>query len=282
MRFQVRQKSQGRQIPWESTSLEEDFFFNTRKVVAVAKPNERVREQAFAQEKADWDRISASKDADSFYDFLQKYPSGSISEVAQAQLERLQKAQTLAVANKDGIVQLPGAARYRLGDVHTMVVRDGYSGLERNLRTTTVTRIAQDSVEINDGSVVYTPEGGTIRNRDIADLNPPRLDLPAGDYAVGKKWSFRSIQTDFNGRKGWVEGDVRIVALEDVTVPAGTFKAYKVELTSMSQGGTRVVLTRWMEPNWGFAIKVQQEVRRRTGPADLEVHEMVDRQRGQG
>jgi hypothetical protein len=28
VRLQVRQKSQGRQVPWESTSLEEDFFFN--------------------------------------------------------------------------------------------------------------------------------------------------------------------------------------------------------------------------------------------------------------
>ena len=28
VRLQVRQSSKGRQIPWESTSLEEDFFFN--------------------------------------------------------------------------------------------------------------------------------------------------------------------------------------------------------------------------------------------------------------
>ena len=28
VRLQVRQKSEGRQIPWESTSLEDDFVFN--------------------------------------------------------------------------------------------------------------------------------------------------------------------------------------------------------------------------------------------------------------
>ena len=282
VRFQVRQKSQGRQVPWESTSLEDDFYFNTGRVVAVPRPDERVKEQAFNQEKADWDRISESRNPDDFYAFLQKHPNGTISEVATAQLERLQKASILAVANRDGIVQAPGQARFRLGDVHSMVVRDGYTGLEKERTRSTVTKVEQDRIEFNNGGGVATPEGGTIRNRFIANLSPPRLDLPAGEYAVGKKWSYRSVETNLKGDKYWVEGDVKIVALENVTVPAGTFKAYKLELSSISQTGTRVSLTRWMEPDWGSALKMLREIRPRTGPVEREVYEMVGRRRGAG
>ena len=282
VRLNVRKQSQGRQIPWESTSLEDDFYFNTGKVMALPKPDERTKEQAFSQEKADWDKISESRSPDDFYAFLQKYPSGSISEVAQAQLERLQKAATIAVPNKDGIVQIAGAARYRLGDVVETVIRDGYSGLEIRRGRGTVTKVTPETVEINNGTELYTPEGGTIRNRFIANVSPPRLDLPAGEYAVGKKWAYRSIQTANNGNKSWVEGEVRIVALEDVKVPAGTFKAYKLELNSISQFGERVRLTRWMEPDWGFSIKLLREIYPRNGPAEREIYEMIGRLRGNG
>jgi len=39
----------------------------------------RVHEQAFNQEKADRDRVAASKNPDDLYTFLKKYPSGSIT-----------------------------------------------------------------------------------------------------------------------------------------------------------------------------------------------------------
>ena len=282
VRLQVRQKSQGRQIPWESTSLEDDFYFNTGTVAAAAKPDAQMKAQAFDQEKADWDKISQSKSADDLYAFLQKYPSGSISELAQAQLERLQKVTIVGVANQAGIMQTPGAARFRLGDVIENVVRDGYTGVEKQRTKSTVTRVGPDTVEFNNGALVTTPEGGAIRNRFVANWSPPRLDLPAGEYIIGKKWAFRSIQTSLGGDKIWEEGDVKILALEDVTVPAGTFKAYKLELNSFTQSGTRVRLIRWMEPDWGFAIKTLRQVYHRSGPPDLEIYEMVTRQRGKG
>ena len=65
-------------------------------------------------------------------------------------------------------------------------------------------------------------------------------------------------------------------------MPAGTFKAYKLELSSISQTGTRVSLTRWMEPDWGSALKMLREIRPRTGPVEREVYEMVGRRRGAG
>ena len=397
VRLQVRQKSEGRQIPWESTSLEDDFVFNdgtrtamraadlerlaiearnreqqlqkqaaearereariaqelerqqqrlaeaqrlaqaderrkaeedarererqlklaqeqerqrmaqaakaledekrieetrlkvlerAKQQTATAAPararTEKDTEQAFATEKADWDRIADSTKVDDFYTFLLKYPNGKISEVAQAQIERLQKSKIAAAPGKDGIVQVAGAARYRLGDSMITVVRDGSTGVEKERARTRVTRVDGSVVEINGGGGVLTPEGATIRNRYIANMNPPRLDLPAGEYAVGKKWTFRNIETNRSGAVYWVEGEVKIAAIEDITVPAGTFKTFKLELESISQTGTRVRLTRWYEPDWGFSIKMLREIRPRSGTVEREVHEMVERQRGKG
>lgn len=78
VRFQVRQKSQGRQIPWESTSLEDDFFFDS--AVKVARKPSREQEDALYQsEKAAWDRIQQSMNASDWYAFLQLFPNGKFS-----------------------------------------------------------------------------------------------------------------------------------------------------------------------------------------------------------
>ena len=110
VRLNVRKQSQGRQIPWESTSLEEDFYFNDGvkytikpeeleriagqarehesmaeaarlqeavRVAALIKApeqkmsREQARELAFKEEKAAWDLIRTSTNADDFYTFLQ-------------------------------------------------------------------------------------------------------------------------------------------------------------------------------------------------------------------
>jgi Caspase domain len=279
VRLNVRQQSQGRQIPWESTSLEDDFYFN-----AGLKPTQKLgdneKEKAFNEEKAQWDKIKDSKNADDFYVFLRKYPNGFISEQAQAVVDRLQKSQTVAVANKEGVVQSIANTRYRLGDEWETRLLDGYSKVELRRGPSRVTKITDDTVEIGDGATVLSREGGTIRNRFIADMSPPRLDLPSSDYVVGKKWTFRSIQTPHRGSSFWVEGESKIEALEEITIPAGTFKAYRLELNSISQNGERVKLTRWMLPDWGNPLKVIREIRPRTGAIEREIYEVTSFKRG--
>jgi len=50
VRLQVRQKSQGRQIPWDSSSLEDDFAFNDDKKFTF-NPEDLIREARAAKEK---------------------------------------------------------------------------------------------------------------------------------------------------------------------------------------------------------------------------------------
>jgi hypothetical protein len=279
VRLNVRQKSQGRQIPWESTSLEDDFFFNDGRVVTAAVATGPALDKAFAIEKADWDKIKSSASADDFYAFLKTYPTGLISQQAVAALERLDKAKITAQADKNGMVQT-AEPKFRLGDTYEFVTKDGYSGKEMRRGKTVVTRIADGVVEINNGKILRTIDGGVIKNQDVASFDPPRLDQPGGDFVVGMKWTGRTIKTSLSG-KSWAEDDtVKIVALEDVTVPAGTFKAYKFEMDSALDNGKRVKLTYWVQPGWGQFIRMQREIRSRTGPTEVEITEMVSRQRG--
>lgn len=85
-RLSVRMASNGAQIPWESTSLEEDvFLFPTEKV----KLTEAQQDQLLEQEFASWQRVRVSRNSDELAGFIRQYPSGSASELAQARLSRL-------------------------------------------------------------------------------------------------------------------------------------------------------------------------------------------------
>ena len=280
VRFQVRQKSQGRQVPWESTSLEDDFYFNDGRPAAAqraaAAPTEAAVEAAFAREKADWDRIAESRNPDDYYEFLQAHPNGGISEHAQAVLERIAVAKTTAVPDRDGMVQVPARDRFREGDINAFVERDRYSNKVLRTVRNRVRKVTDDLVFVGRLQV-FTREGALIQNGNIANYTPPRLDLPAGDYVVGKKWTYRSLQTDrADGKSYMSNGTVRIAALEEVTVPAGTFKAYRLELEAMYENGVQFKLTRWMRPEWGFHLKQLREVRHRSGAPTLEVQEMLE------
>lgn len=84
VRLNVRKQSQGRQILWESTSLEDDFFFNAG-LRPTQKLSDSEKDKAFTTEKADWDKIKDSKNVDDFYSFLKTALSTAISMVLRSQ-----------------------------------------------------------------------------------------------------------------------------------------------------------------------------------------------------
>ncbi len=87
VRLAVRRTSAGRQIPWESTSLEEDFYFQPPK--QVKKPSKEELDRQFEEELAIWETIKNAKEPAPLEDYLRRYPSGKFSEVAQFRLERV-------------------------------------------------------------------------------------------------------------------------------------------------------------------------------------------------
>jgi uncharacterized caspase-like protein len=282
-RFAVRKASSGRQIPWESTSLEDDFYFNSGRVMAVAKPDDRQREAAFNQEKADWEKVRASSRADDYYAFLARYPSGSYSEYAQSLLEQLQKAQLQPQAGRDGRSALPPTARKQVGEQYEIVWKDGLTGLTTLTSRVEVRQRADDEFELAAvggpaAPFVFDKSGFTVQDA-LGKYDPPLLKIPGGEFKVGNKASVRSLVTSPAGGRFWVDFDMRIAAKETIATAFGPLETYRIDTSALSQGGQRVTTSQWYDPDWGQSTRTRVEIRRGNAPPDIRIREVVSRSR---
>ena len=383
VRLQVRQKSQGRQIPWESTSLEDDFAFNdgakhtfnpedlireakeakekeerlkaeaeaakkreiqiaqdreaerirlieAQKIQeqkarekAEAESRERERQLALAAEierkkaqeaaqaleraklveaqrlkdieqakiqaelearlrkesadnqfeiqKADWDKIKDSKNVDGFYAFLNKYPSGYITEQAQFAVEQLQKAKVTAQADKDGFISSSKEARFRVGDEYVIAIKDNFNGREIKRYQVKVESIENglvyNSSTLGNEKTVTTLDGATVKSYasdGLYEYDPPVPFQPGDYFQVGKKWTAQSIMT-FNKRKQNRTDNLKVTAAEEIQVMAGGFKTYKVENNTVLDNGWLVKNTYWFQPGIGIPILRERYARKRNG-----------------
>lgn len=256
VRLQVRRASQGRQVPWESTSLESDFYFDPAAAHQREADTLGSVGSALLQQKADWDRIKASADADDFYAYLQKYPDGLISEQAQFRLHQLQRSRLVVPPLPGGVVMLPtGAMRYRLGDEWEVDVVDGFTGIARRSRHR-VTRVDGQRVEIDDGALAVDQMGSVLKN--TRGTKDPGLLMTPAELSVGKRWRSAFTNT-VQGNASLNFYDFHVVALEDVTVPAGTFKAFKIERRGQARrtGAPLVYMegTSWVDPATMRAVR---------------------------
>jgi len=85
VRAGVRRDSQGKQIPWESTSLEGDLYF-TEPVAPAPAPKP---DTAKASEEAFWDVVKDSRDAAELRAYLSRYPQGQFADAARTRLTAL-------------------------------------------------------------------------------------------------------------------------------------------------------------------------------------------------
>jgi uncharacterized caspase-like protein len=283
VRLQVRQKSEGRQIPWESTSLEDDFFFNSG-VKATAALNSSERERAFNEEKAEWDKIKGSKSVSDFYAFLQKYPNGNINALAQSKVEQFQKSQTIAVVNKEGRKTGGVFDVYKPGDEYDFQVKDGLTGVVRGTAKITSVPRGEDMIEgvSSDPSLVQgaiLTRGGFLARDGAGSYDPPISFFPNGELKIGGKATTRTIRTENSGFKGWVEIESRVVGFEDIDTAFGKMRTVKLEATYVFQNGTRRKMSLWFDPDWGYSVKLVSETRSRTGAPDIYVREMISRKR---
>ena len=103
VRGNVRQQTNGEQVPWESSSLVGDFYLN-RPVTVSARPADRLSDGAAvaanpaAVEQEYWESIRNSTDPADFRDYLKEYPTGAHAVIARSNLRRLEAA----AANKMG------------------------------------------------------------------------------------------------------------------------------------------------------------------------------------
>ncbi len=245
VRLQVRRASQGRQIPWESTSLEDDFVFATGQKVAA--PTITSRDADFDAEKADWARVKESTRPEDFYAFLQRHPNGRISEVAQFRLDQLSRPAVQAVQ----VVRMlpPGTDRFRVGDSWSMRRTNFLDGGKTTDLRALVTALDGPRVLINGGEIIFDQMGGLLLNR-FGAKDPALLGSPA-DLQVGKRWRSAFTNTRQGGPAARSFYEHRCTALEDLEVPAGRFKAFRVEAQgeAVLQDHQRLLETvHWVDP----------------------------------
>ncbi len=86
---------------------------------------------------------------------------------------------------------------------------------------------------------------GTILGGKVASMNTPDMGPFSWPLWVGKSWVVAYSHADFVIGRFWpsAKADIRVAALEDVTVPAGTLRAFRIEckagIGTESSGGRR-------------------------------------------
>ena len=254
VRLGVRRKSEGQQIPWESTSLEDDFYF--RPPAQLTKLSENEKKRLFEEELVVWERIKASTTPGPLEDYLRRYPSGEFCELAQFQLDRVlaklgeKKVEVVSsAANPFSKGSATANTNYKVGDSYTYSLMDYYSKSEIRRQTQTITSITDSEILYDDGFVTDLL-GNSLFSRGTGTRFSSNQELPL-EYVVGKQWT--SKYNGLSSRNGLIttEVELRIVARERIVVPAGTFNAYRIRITGSSHSpsnSARVETTIWMSP----------------------------------
>ena len=268
VRLQVRRQSGGRQIPWESTSLEDDFYFDpAAKPVKVSDTEEAQRRSA---ELDGWTRIAESTNAADFSDYLLRFPDGRYAELAQFKLDQLQRPKLAPVRDRSGAMAIaPGARRYLVGDVYTYNIYENF-GVRKQLNVSRreVTYADDNKVMLNGGAWIYDQMG--TETRDGYGGKVPGLVRAPADIAVGKKWRSDYVTIPPKGASNHVTYEHKVVARESVTVSAGTFDTYRIEATGRAVGDAGFYLglrdVAWVDAQGLFVVKEEWRFDPRSGP----------------
>lgn len=252
VRLAVRRASQGQQIPWESTSLEDDFYFLPPANLKKLSEEELARQ--FAEESAVWEKAGQANQIAAVEDYLKRYPSGHFSELAQVRLDRMlakKGEKKVSVVNTaanpfskgTGVIDL----NYRIGDRYVYRSIDLLTTVVGRKLITKVTELTEDRVIHNNGGVITDLLGNLLKRTDGAVFGPSQFYV--SEYSLGKKWSTRYSAAYANGWKDIVELDLRVTGRETIAVPAGRFDCFRVEANGwLMAHGQSLEYTYWIAP----------------------------------
>jgi hypothetical protein len=121
---------------------------------------------------------------------------------------------------------------------------------------------AADRVEFNGGNFVSDTMGNTSANL-LGSFSTPRQFYPAELY-VGKKWRSRFKQSRPNGIVYTFEYKLKVIARERISVPAGTFDAFKIEARGFNVNlGASIERNIWVVPGISADIAHETVIRLR-------------------
>lgn len=108
---------------------------------------------------------------------------------------------------------------------------DIFTRLEIRKFTSRVAEIAGDEVRFS-GGLITDLFGNIVKRPDGWVYSGAQFFIP--EYSVGKKWTTRFRITSPKGGVGETNYEFKVVARENISVPAGIFEAYRVEGTGWS------------------------------------------------
>lgn len=187
-------------------------------------------------------------------DYLRRYPSGRFSELAQLRLDKLlagqgeKKVQVVsAAANPFSKGTAVANLDYRVGDRYEYQVIDLLTKIPGRLRVQTVTAVTADEVAYNRGGLITDPLGNLLQRGDGTRYGPSQYY--ATEYSVGRKWTTRYPVIFADSKQDEIELDFKVTGRETVTVPAGTFDAFRVEGSGWILGKSiSLAVTYWIAP----------------------------------
>lgn len=260
VRLGVRRKTNGAQIPWESTSLEDDFYFLPP--AQLKKLSEQEKERQFNEEFAFWEKVKAANEPGPLVEYLQRYPSGEFSELAQLRLDTIlsrQGEKRIEVASQSGNPFSQGFMRadtnFKVGDFYTYRVSDLVTGAQRRILKGQVTAVTDTEVIIDDGDQVLDLMGNQKKSSDGYRYTDNQ-NMPV-EFYVGKNWTTRYQlfhPKAASKTRRMAEMEYKIVGRETITVPAGTFGCFKVQGSGgsgpvTSEKNSEVHITHWYAPD---------------------------------
>ena len=233
VRANVRRDSQGKQVPWEATSLEGDFYFRGG---AAANAFQTDIEQAL------WDAVKDSSQIIELRAYLNRYPSGRYSEIALERIGRLQPVQASVAVVKPSTsrpqANVPPAQTVRLapkiGDTINQINVNLLTGIQTNSSLVVSTIAANGDIQINQGAQIYTSTGAV---RYVKQNSQSRERFYEGDLRnnpsqlkIGFKEpiSYRILTKTFDGKTSSMNatGSIEVLSYEKVQTPAGNFMAW--------------------------------------------------------
>lgn len=239
VRLAVRRRSNGQQIPWESTSLENDFWFLPPR--ELRKRAEEEIEREFREELALWERIRESRQPEPLEDYLRRHPGGRFSELAQLRLDRVlaqlgeKKVEAVSAPDNPYAKGTVGAnTAYRVGDTYDYSQFDLLTRLETKEQRRTITAVTEHEVIYNNGGMVTDLLGNMLKLPNGMVWSPNQT-CPS-EFSVGRRWSTRFRIVTPKGGDHTVDLDLRITDREQIKVPAGGFNAFRVEARGWQSG----------------------------------------------
>ncbi|MCX7170851.1 MAG: caspase family protein, partial [Proteobacteria bacterium] len=253
VRLSVRRKTNGAQMPWESTSLEEDFYFLPPEKIKELSDAELEKE--FQEQLTTWEKIKGENDPAPLIEFLTRHPSSHFSELAHQKLDRLlarrgEKRVQVQTAKDNPFSKGTAVldASYKIGDAYTYRMIDPETKTVRRRFTIAITEITDTQVVFDNG-IITDLQGNTIRMHD-GRVFSDNQNIPV-EFAVGKQWTTRYRVTMPQGQSHGVEVNYVIVSRAPLSVPAGTFNTFLIEgigTTWTPKGKVEVIMKFWWDP----------------------------------